>query len=51
MTTNGGIYESPPPRMNGGTKGPLAHEYEELNEAGRELLSFLSTNEATVCNI
>ena len=22
----------------------------ELNEAGRELLSFLSTNEATVCN-
>ena len=29
-------------------RGP--HGYGELNEAGRELLSFLSTNEATVCN-
>ncbi len=29
-------------------KGP--HRYEELNEAGRDLLSFLSTNEVTVCN-
>ena len=26
------------------------HRYGELNEAGRDLLSFLSTNEATVCN-
>ena len=26
------------------------HGYGELNEAGRDLLSFLSTNEATVCN-
>ena len=26
------------------------HGYEELNEAGRDLLYFLSTNEATVCN-
>ena len=29
-------------------RGP--HGYGELNEAGKELLSFLSTNEATVCN-
>ena len=29
-------------------RGP--HGYGELNEAGRDLLSFLSTNEATVCN-
>ena len=29
-------------------RGP--HGYGELNEAGRELLSFLSINEATVCN-
>ena len=29
-------------------RGP--HGYGELNEAGMELLSFLSTNEATVCN-
>ena len=29
-------------------RGP--HGYDELNDAGRELLSFLSTNEATVCN-
>ncbi len=29
-------------------RGP--HGYGELNEAGRELLSFLSTNEAIVCN-
>ena len=26
------------------------HGYGDLNKAGRELLSFLSTNEATVCN-
>ena len=31
--------------MSGGMKG-----YGDLNDAGRELLSFLSTNEATVCN-
>ena len=30
-------------------RGP--HGYSVLNEAGEELLSFLSTNEATVCNI
>ena len=29
-------------------RGP--HGYGDLNEAGKELLSFLSTNEATVCN-
>ena len=29
-------------------RGP--HRYGELNVAGRELLSFLSINEATVCN-
>ena len=29
-------------------RGP--HGYGELNEAGKELLSFLSTNEATMCN-
>ena len=29
-------------------RGP--HGYGEINEAGVELLSFLSTNEATVCN-
>ena len=29
-------------------RGP--HGYGELNEAGKELLSFLSVNEATVCN-
>ncbi len=29
-------------------RGPHGHGV--LNEAGRELLSFLSTNEATVCN-
>lgn len=29
-------------------RGP--HGYGELNEAGKELLSFLSTNDATVCN-
>ena len=29
-------------------RGP--HGYGDLNEAGRELLSFLSTNETTVCN-
>ena len=26
------------------------HGYGKLNEAGQELLSFLSTNEATICN-
>ena len=36
--------------MNGGTKELSPHGYGELNEAGRDLLSFLSTNEATVCN-
>ena len=34
--------------LNGGMKG--AYGYGELNETGRELLSFLSTNEATVRN-
>ncbi len=34
----GGSYE----------RGP--HGYGGLSEAGKELLSFLSTNEATVCN-
>ena len=29
-------------------RGP--HEYDEINEAGKELMSFLSINEATVCN-
>ena len=36
--------------MNGGTKELSPHGYGELNEAGRDLLPFLSTNEATVCN-
>ena len=26
------------------------HGYSELNEAGQELLSFLSTHEVTICN-
>ena len=29
-------------------RGP--HGYGDLNEAGEEMLSFLSTNEATICN-
>ncbi len=29
-------------------RGP--HGYGDLNDAGRELLSFLATNEVTVCN-
>ncbi len=38
-------YERGP---HGYERGP--HGYGDLNDAGRELLSFLATNKATVCN-
>ena len=36
--------------MTGGVMSGGTHGYGSLNEAGKELLSFLSVNEATVCN-
>ena len=43
-----GDYNARVGSRNVDERGP--HGYGDLNDAGRELLSFLSTNEATVCN-